>query len=444
MRFTVGLVGEFSVRANGAELQPPPDRTVAVLLLGLLDGADRWVSRSQVAGLLYPEVSTPAALNALRQTLFRFRKWLGPEVVQSQNNSIRLAPGLCEATWEDLDSLTGSTLAGIAPGLQHPWADAIRARRAKPRPDSAKTLHADFVRAVASAAGVDKDAARKILIGGSEIAVNLRSEEAAWLLGLTQPTDRRNPLAYEHLALRGFLHAKSGALRLSTEAYVKAYRLACHQRVQSKMAQAAAMAMFMFIECGDMGEAAIWLDRFTVTDRTAPVRLLLANARAAYLWNLNRVQEAAEIMTAAIPLVQAADRAQSVHFWTNLSVLAAEAADVEMQVHADEAARTLAVPAIDVWSIINLEFASATRLMAKGVLDQAIESFKHLKAKAAAAGQQAACWYILEAHAEALAHAGHIRQAVEMWSQAESERRAASARLTPRLAARKSRIMRYA
>src|ERR1022692_2214141 len=129
MRFKVGLRSEFSLWADGQELSVAPNRSVAVLLVGLLDKEECWTSRADLSRLLYPESDTVCALNALRQTLFRLRKWLGEDVTEERFGGIRLIPGVMTSSWPVARITQAMAPEDLAPGRDRPWIDAIRLER---------------------------------------------------------------------------------------------------------------------------------------------------------------------------------------------------------------------------------------------------------------------------------------------------------------------------
>ena len=414
------------------EMPPAPDRAVATLLLGLMATEGRWISRAEAARRLYPDSDPAAARNALRQALYRLRRWLGREVTESRSGGLRLIP--------EVASFVGETAwDGGMPWPDHPWADEIRDACG---PSPSLSHFEDLARAVESAAEVDRDAARRILVGGSALVLNMAGDAAGRLMALTRPEDDRAPLAFEHLDLWGNLRLDAFAFVEAEEAYRRAYRIALGRRNVAKAIRAASMSAFVRIEAGDMAKAAVWLDRCEGADGGEASAILLANARAALLWNSGRVAEALESMRRAIPLPDDSRAPHRLHYWTNLAALASEAGDPELAIRADEAARRIVSPSVHLTSLFTLEFACATRLMGRGAVDESLRAFESLRRSVARSGPVANRAYADEGYAEALSRAGEVRQAVSVWSDAEARRRSVDSRLTPRLANRKSRILR--
>jgi hypothetical protein len=339
--FSVRLIGEFSVWEGAEELPPAPNRTVATLLLGLLANGDAWMSRQEVAKRLYPESDSAHAMVAVRQTLSRIKQWLGQDLIEDRQNCLRLTPGMCEADW---DSIGGGL---IAPGLNHPWAEAVRRERQTRADEPSDALHDNFARTVESAAKVDSDAARGILVGGFDLVSCLEPQVASRLLGLTEPKHRGVPFAFEHSELRGMLYYNLGAVRLAFRAQMRSFRMASQQKSQAKMARAASWAMFTEIESGSMNAAGAWMERASSFNRVSSMRVLLANAHATFLWNSHRLSEALKVMIGANSHLESVDRAQTVHYWANLALLAAEAGDIGLSNEAQRVAQSRIVPSLD-------------------------------------------------------------------------------------------------
>ncbi len=429
--FTVRLKGGLPVSANGRELSPPPDQAVAVLFFGLIAANGGWISRSEASQRLYPDSDPATARNALRQALFRLRRWLGADVAESRSGLLRLMPGKVSCLDED-----DASRVALVSWLDHPWAaSAMDARR---RRTSVSHLD-DFARAVESTAAIDPDAARSLLVGGSALALSMSPEIAMRLVVLTKPRDPLSPLAFEHLALCAELQMHSMSYHHAKANYGNAYRLAVQGRSRSKAFRAASMSAFAHIEAGDMRGAATWLDRCAEIAKTHPEGPLFVNARAAFLWNAGNFGEAVSLMRASAPSPDAADGSQLLHYWTNFAMLASESGDFETAIQADEEARGLARSAVHGGYLQTLELARSTRLMNQGRHDESLRAFEALREKSKDSPPDARL-YAEEGYAEALARAGEVRRAAEVWSKAEAERLATTARLTPRLTARKRLI----
>lgn len=437
------LGGRITVISNGIELGPPENKTVAVLLIGLLSRGADWSSREELARLLYPESDPSSRRAALRQTLFRLRRWLGESALEEVQDRIRLAHGAWSYDLVMADGEVAPTPM-IAPGLAHPWVEALRLKWVPPSTTVEEDYAANFAVAVQTVASKDPDTARSILVGGANLASCLSVDTVGLLLGLTQPKDRRDPFAFEHIEMRCVLYERLGHLREAKAEQIRAYRLASQQRRHDNVIRAGAMLLFLETEDGQMGEAAAWVDYLQNSLNADTKSLFFCNARAAYLWNMHRLDEAVAQMGQAIPRVLSADRATKLHFWTNYAALSAEAGCMELGRDTLMEARSLAVPGLDVLQLTTLDFAQATGLMNAGRAEEAISLFQATRAATASRSAVLAEWYSIEGMAEALALAGRRPEGIRLWRSVEAERLSRCTRLTPRLLARRGRIMRSA
>lgn len=188
------------------------------VMLGLLQTPECWYSRAELAAKLYPDAEELSAKTALRQTLSRWRRWLGADSLQSDGSRIRLS-----ADWESRIP----SEATFHPQFDHPWLASLRLQsvRRPPSEDAPKQM-AGAVRTVAD---IDRNVARGILVGGKALLACLDVADVAQLLSVTRPADRRDPYAHDHVELQGNLQKRIGALLESLEIYLRAHRLACHQ-----------------------------------------------------------------------------------------------------------------------------------------------------------------------------------------------------------------------
>jgi hypothetical protein len=435
------LGGQTTVLSDGVEIGPPENKSVAVLLVGLLSRGPNWSSREELAGRLYPESDLGTRRASLRQSLFRMRKWLGAAALEEARDQVRLAAG----SWTYDLLLANDERASahmIAPGLIHPWIEELRAEWAPTPAGAPDDGVASFAAAVQAAARKDPDTGRRLLVGGALLTDSLSVDLFGTLLGLTQPKDRRDPLAFEHLDLRRSLYQRLGCMREAKAAQLRAYRLASQQRHAAHMISAGAIMLFLEVEDGQLGEAAAWVDYLQNVRNADTKSLLFCNAKAAYLWNMNRLDEAVAQMSQAIRRIPSADRATRLHFWTNFSVLCAEAGRADLGLDALAEARSLAIPGLDIASLLTLNLAEATRLMLVKRTDEAVALLEGNRSAAVIRGNVFVDWYAAEAMAEALAIEGRVAEAKRLWAGTESLRLSRCTRLTPRLLARRARIMR--
>ena len=443
MGWNVKLGGQITVVRDGVDLGPPDNKTVAMLLVGLLSRGSNWSSREELAKLLYPHSEPTHRRASLRQSFFRLRRWLGPSAFEQVQDRIRLQPNC----WSHDFVLATGTLAPapmIAPGIIHPWMDSIRLEWAPQMEALQSDSVASFAQSVTQTAQIDPDVARSLLVAGAMLTEGLSVESLGVLLGMTEPKDRRDPLVFEHHELRSSLYYRLGCLKEAKDMQRRAFSLASQQRSQGRMILAGTMTLFLEIEDGQLGEAAAWVD-YLQNDRHADTKsLFYCNAKAAYLWNMNRLGPAVIQMSQAIRRMPSEDRATRLHFWTNLAVLCAESGNLELCSAALHEARSLAIPNLDIYQLITLDLAEATRLMAIKDTDEAISLLDKNCITFSKYGNVPGEWYSLEAKSEALAISGKNEEAKRLWTDVERQRLSRCTRLTPRVLARRARIMRMA
>jgi tetratricopeptide (TPR) repeat protein len=409
----------------------------------LLFRGTNWSGRNELADLLYPNSDASVRRSSLRQSLLRLKRWLGNEAIEEVQGRIRLA----ENKWT-YDCLLANGEAApspmIAPGISHPWIEAVRNELAP----IAEPMLADevesFARAVEETASVDADTARSLLVGGTNLTACLPPDRLGHLLRLTQPKDRRDPLTIDHIELKVGLYDRLGCYRDAKEAQARAYRLASQQHIRDRMIRAGAMMLFYEIEDGQMGEASAWIDHLEQTLKADTRSLLFCNAKAAFLWNMNRLDDAIIQMRQAIRRIPSTDRLTKLHFYTNLTVLYAEARKLDLVDESLAEARSLVIDRLDVFRAMAIKLGEATRLMYSSCVDEAIALFDELIDENKRRECKPGYWYASEAKAEALALRGDLAEAVRLWQTTERSRLSQCTRLTPRLLARKMRIFRPA
>ncbi len=441
MSWHVKLGGQLSVWKDGSELPGPENKTVGVLLVGLLFRGSDWSSRHDLANLLYPDSEEHSKRTALRQSLLRLRRWCGPDCIEEKQGLTRLSGG----AWSydlTLSNGEGALASMIAPNLDHPWIEAIRQSLTPQKQEQAIEAVEDFATAVGHAASIDKDTGRSLLVGGAALIQSLPIEQLRNLLSMTQPKDRRDPFTLEHQQLRAHYYERLGCYREIKETGLRAFRLATQQRKQEAMITSGAYMLFYEIEDGQMGEAAAWIDHLQSRLHADTKSLFFINAKAAYHWNMNRHEEAIAQMNQGIKRLPSTDRATRLHFWVNYSVLCAEARQLDQADEALEEARKLVIDQFDRWRILTMKYAEAILHMHRRNCDESIRMFESL----AAANQEhyslPGIWYANEGLSDALMSRGDLAEARSIWLANEKSRLSFCTRLTPRLQARRSRVLR--
>jgi len=441
MSWHVKLGGQLSVWKDGSELPGPENKTVGVLLVGLLFRGSDWSSRQELADSLYPDSHECARRTSLRQSLMRLRRWCGDSCIEENHGLVRLL----KDQWSyDLELANGEPAPAsmVAPGLTHPWIESIRRTRAPKEQASVSKAVDTFAAAVEDAAKIDADSGRSLFVAGDSLIQSLPLEQLRDLLNLTQPKDRRDPYALEHQQLQAHLYERMGCYAEVKETGRRVFRLATQQRRQQTMIQTGAYMLFYEIEDGQMGEAAAWIDHLQNSLKADLRSLFFINAKAAYHWNMNRHEEAITQMSQAIRRLESTDRATRLHFWVNYAVLCAEARQLERAEEALEEARHLVIDEFDRQRILTMKFAEANINMHRGDFDESVRMLRWLVSASREHYSLPGIWYANEALAEALLVRGDLAEARHVWIANEKSRLSFCTRLTPRLQARRSRIFR--
>ena len=96
---------------------------------------------------------------------------------------------------------------------------------------------------------------------------------------------------------------------------------------------------------------------------------------------------------------------------------------------------------LDVAHLRTLEYAGAIRMMRQGLLGESLRTLRALWHRSIEEGNIHGKVYVEEAIAEALVQAGELGQGARAWEGAQTARRGARARLSPRLVSRRARIL---
>ncbi|MCO5295556.1 MAG: hypothetical protein M9921_01730 [Fimbriimonadaceae bacterium] len=406
-----------------------------------------WTGREECAARLYPDSPGAGALNALRQTIFRLRRWLGPGAIESDGHRLRLRPG---AVGLDLRLPDGREASGalIAPGIAHPWLDAIRdevAILAPGEPATDPSPAEAYVMAVEEVSRVDVDAARCLLIGGREMAQIVDPDRMLELMRRTRPRRRTDVCAVEHLEFQGELLYRDLALQAAQGAFRKANRLALWRGDRMASLRTEAMLGFALLESGLIDEADTvaqeWLSK---TRRGAAANVICQSYAAERLWHRARFADALAILAEVRGRVDPLERHAQLGFWCNYALLAAEAGELERVQEGAEFAKSLYNPRVDRWATLMLGLAEGEELMARRRPEEALQRLASVGAEARRQGYPLRSLYAKEAEAEAWAKVGNGKQALSLWRSAEGIRRRAGLLPTPRLQDRKRRLLNLA
>lgn len=438
MKCRLGLGGEFTVEIEGVQQRPPPNRSVATLLLLLVNESGAWCSRQAVGEMLYPLLAPAKRAGAVRQAIFRLRAWLPTIGLQTEGRQLRLSD-----TWEmSIEMGGGRTATGlqIAPDLSHPYVDALRMRLASPTEDASEGPERKLFDTVRSIALTDVEVARQILCSAPQFACLLPQSDLTWLLGLTRPQTRGATMACEHEELTAGLHVWMGQLRRARNSYLKAFRIASQIRDPAAIARTSSLVMFTLIELGEMEEAGQWLATLMASDRADSMRLLVLNAKAAFFWNNNQLDEALATMRSARSSVKRATRTEQAHYFSNLAVLEAESGLIDTATQTIAQGEALIQGPQDRGFKFNLLLARAEVESCLQHGERAAALLEAAIASAEAAGLEVMRWYLLESRAEVAYREGQMQFAHSLWRSVEADRMNECVRLTPRVLARKHRI----
>lgn len=410
-RIEVGL--ETKVWRDGQELNDPPTAATLLLLKCLAEAFPHSAERRALAHKIYPLSAGQASMNALRQTVFRLRQWLGAEAIRAEDRALALDP----SRWQVV----------VSKPPEHEGGTGSRIR------DSFKSLVHDL-------STLDVEAARSLFLGGRRLAESLPLNDLADLLKATRPNSNKEHGAMEHMLYHGRYYHQTLQFNRAETAHLRVFRLATQSKRHAVSSSAAAWLLFTYVEKGDLVAARSWLAQVVNGDRTISGRLFAANAKACYLWNTMEQSDARDQFDFASRLLHHSSQADQAHYWSNFAVFAAESRETSLYEDCAARARSLAVPGIDMISEHNILLASAIVLRDKGEHAQSISVLDTLRRNESARGHTLGVVYEMETAAETYAAMGHKSAAIHLWSEAEAMRAAGGGKLTPRLQAMKSRI----
>lgn len=432
MSWHLDLRWEVRLTRNGRSQPPAPNATVAMLLTGLAARKGEWTDRATLAALLYPLQDPDKARAALRQSLRRLRIWIGEEGIESDGDLVRLS----DSAWT---VELGHGEVPVAPGLTHPWMDRLRDQWF-PSQTSAAPVQ-EFVNTVERAALLDRNVARAVLVGGRVLSQSLKMDTLLGLLAQTRFDDRRDPFVMDHMAMRAQAEVTLMAFQQATATYHKMSRLAHHLGNRREIKRCLIESAFLELEIGDIRSARQSFSLVGEPGDLNPDRLLAANCRGCYYWNLARYDQALEEMRLAMRFVPSVDRTQRLHYIHNYAVLAAEAGETKLALDLIDRAREYLVPEMHTYARYYLELALNTVDLRMGRVGEAVAGFTRLYEEAGSFQWTISQVYCEERLAECYAREGNSQRAKATWQRAESQRRAAGAKPNPRLIALKARAL---
>src|ERR1044072_669385 len=316
---------------DGLGLGPPATRLAAALLIGLLSRRGEWVARRTAASRLYPGEDETQARQALRQTLHRLRGWLGTEAIEATTAHLRV-----ESNWS-IDLLLpdgkAATFGLIAGELDHEWIDEVRLNWSRSAVSQLGSADKAYFELILSTAALDPDAARSMLPMGRPNLCRCDPSTLAQVLMATRPPNPDAPFAAADYEIRGMYEGASCNFPIALKFLEKAYRIATAQGQHKDANRVAGHLLYCLIESGDEAAANVWASRL----RNSPWNALFShNAIASEMWNRNDHAGATQPTLPSDRPPSAATREERLHFWSNLSILAAEASDATTSRHAED------------------------------------------------------------------------------------------------------------
>lgn len=423
----VRVGGVFEVWRSGESLGSPPSTLVAALLLGLAHDAPHWSDRRELARRLN------ASDGAFRLALHRLREWLGAGCIEGEARRVRLA-----GAWElDYSLASGEPATGamIAPGIHNPLVDDLR-RQVSPSPGGTEVaaVHA-FRESVASAAQLDPDMARGLLVAGSRITEVMPTVNLAQLLSATRPRNREAPYFAEYCCLNGLLLSRQGAIPQATTVFEKGFRQATRNRARSLAANLSYLIAYALVEAGDFARASYWVGCLDALRRPSELILEAANTKAVLAWNANDHGTAASLMEGVLPDLARASHLERLRFYGNYAVLQSELGEQNLAQELLARGMEEASPELDrvFWSIRDL--LAGTQMTDTGRGEEAADHFGRLEAKLADVDRIGAV-YALEWQVKAYVGAGNRAQGLQGYRLLSQKRRDLGLRTNPRTRAK--------
>lgn len=431
MNCIIDLRKEIRVSVDGKTVDAPyPTVATAALLVTLAESFPSSVSRLTLAKAVHPEQHHALAQNALRQTLHRLRKWLGPEFIRAAKQQVALV-----GDWQVLHPKEFGAKIGDLPS--HPVFDRyLQEARAESAPVGSSKLF-DLV---IDLARQDVDIARDVLVS-APVLIESCSEVEVWrMFQATRPSKANSTRAAEYFILRSQQAMRFADFNRAIEDAINGYRIARHSNRRTLLAEAASMILFHCLEAGDMDQASFWLSELFDLQSVVSTRVLAINAEIAFYWNAGDVERAAVNILRGKRAVKRASRRTKLHFYVNASVFKAENRQPNEAVDFLELAESLAVPGFDIASSQMVRLAKGEIELASGNPARAISICQESMALPFFSEFRAGQNYFFALLARSYARLGDREMAEMYWNMNESCRRQAGGSLAPRLAAQRAEV----
>lgn len=428
MEGRVDLSHGFEVSVNGKTLaEPYPTKATAELLLILAASAPKLVHRAELASKIHPSLDQGRASNALRQTLFRLRKWLGADLVVSRKGYLGLVGG-----WH-VEPAVAEPSASFATSMEptQSWVDFSPAPPGSANPSALYQL-------VMSLAAQDADVAREILVSASTLLESCRFTQVQEMFRACKPQRASSPRASEYYILRSQQNIRSCQMATGVKDAETAYQIARHNNRRTLLAQCLSNCLFACLEAARMEESTFWLQRLHDFQSVISTRLLTINAEFAYHWNSGNIHQAVKAMGRGLAQMNTANRRSQLHFFSNASVFCAEIGEIGQAIQFLDSAKGLLMPTLDALFSLTILLAEAEIALACGDVGTALETCHKTLEHAEELDWPAVRLYSLSQLARAHSRLGHAEKATHAWLENEQLRKRSGGGLSPRLEGQKA------
>ncbi len=422
---TLKLGADLEVWLSGNPLPSAPNRSVAALLVGLVDLKGKSISRDEIASRLYPESSRLDGRNALRMTLIRLGGWIGSQYLEKDRDRIALLG--------DWDLTVGDSLpyhSGGAGIRSHPWVSEVVARST----GGVDLLASRLVETVELALQQDPDLARGIFVGARDIWSRAPRHQLSRLISATAPASPDRPFAFEHCVLASHYKIEQGDLIGAFRALRRGYRISQVNGPEVRRAQSLALLSTAAVEMGKMSLAAEFLRSLSAID--APRDLDYYNALACFYWGEGNHDLATTAIRDGMKLELDRHQDQRERFLVNSGYYFSEIGEVEASSEIE-----VMFPQLADRSPLR-EQAKAYRLAHRGFVDEAEQLLLRIWRCAIEGRQQFPAIYASEAYVDILTWQGKCAEARRIWRWSGIARAKCGSGRTPRLVARGLRISR--
>lgn len=413
------LGAELTASSKVSQFGAAPNESVAVLALLLAQSKNAPVPRKSIASLLFPSGTSSNSLQAVRQCIFRLRRWLGDDWVKTTAQHVQ-AVGDWTLEMVPMDQLTAPCR------YTHQF---IQQLVAAPKVDRSSILES-FQQSVIQTSEIHLDSARAILISTPTLAHSLHTGDLFRLLHRVRPQTRSDPFAFEFCEMCAWLCLHRGQFLESEDWLRRAGRIAHHSGGLTERTRTLSLLLFLMIEKGDRGSSESLLS--DLTRPAAKAGLLAEAAKVAYWWNFGQMDDALELIKGHWGKVRGGSARDRLHFWSNCSVLGAECGDHDFVWRALEQCEGLLVPGLQIEPRANMQFARHL-IAARNQKLQAGSELEKVAEELAQFGRPIMSLYALEFAAVAHTFLGNNVSARSCWRKAETGRKQIGARVTPRI-----------